>query len=288
MARNIRQIPFGYMMQNGKIVINPEEAAAVEEIFREYLAGKGMRAIALQMKLPYRKNMPTWNSSMVKRILENEKYIGNHGFPVLISSEVFEAATQKKNEKKAGRGVIAEEFQKIRELTFCRECGRKLIRIGGTVHTGKWKCLNPECNKFDFRLTDTTLTEIILHILNTVIETPALLNSETEAVTYSPDSEIIRQQNEIRHMTSGLYINDEHIRAELFRLAEMKYACCTYSDAPQKTEFLKNLLTDYEQLNTLDTGLLKSCVKRITVSHSAVIELEFINGIKIHQSIGKE
>ena len=38
---------------------------------------------------------------------------------------------------------------------------------------------------------------------------------------------------------------------------------------------------NHKQLNTLDIGLFKACVSRIWISHFCVIEVEFINGVKI-------
>ena len=73
----------------------------------------------------------------------------------------------------------------------------------------------------------------------------------------------------------------ERIKSEIFKLAEMKYECCTYSDGPQKTEKIKAVLKDHEQLNTLDIGLFKACISRIWISHFCTIEVEFINGVHI-------
>ena len=49
-------------------------------------------------------------------------------------------------------------------------------------------------------------------------------------------------------------------KSEILRLAQMQYDCCTYSDKPQQTELLRSLLVGHEQLNSLDIGLLRSCV----------------------------
>ena len=73
----------------------------------------------------------------------------------------------------------------------------------------------------------------------------------------------------------------DRVKAEIFRLAEMKYDCCSYNDSPQKTEELIALLQNNEQLNTLDIGLFKACVSRIWISHFCTIEVEFINGVHI-------
>ena len=76
-------------------------------------------------------------------------------------------------------------------------------------------------------------------------------------------------------------INSEKVKTEILRLAELKYDCCTYNDSPQKTEYLKELISGREQLNTLDIDLLKSCVSRILIGHFYTIEIEFINSVTI-------
>lgn len=55
----------------------------------------------------------------------------------------------------------------------------------------------------------------------------------------------------------------------------------TYSDVPQKTALIQSILADNGEMQTLDIGIMKETVARITVSHACVIEAEFINGITI-------
>ena len=90
-----------------------------------------------------------------------------------------------------------------------------------------------------------------------------------------------RKQNEINQMTDSSQIDFDRVKAEIFKLAEMKYDCCTYNESPQKTEKLKELLQGHEQLNSLDIGLFKSCVSKIWISHFCTIEVELINGVRI-------
>ena len=77
-----------------------------------------------------------------------------------------------------------------------------------------------------------------------------------------------------------VHTDEKKIKEKLFRLAQLKYDCCTYDDSQQKTELLKSRLC-CEQLNTLDIGLFKACVSRIWISHFCTIEVEFINGVHI-------
>ena len=285
MARN-RTIPFGYMMKDGKITANPKEVLAVVTIFSEYLAGKSLSEIADQMTVPYSENV-RWNKNMVKRILENEKYLGTEIYPQLISKDIFKAANERKVKKATSLCVISEELQAVRNMTFCRECGRRLFRNGGNCRSEKWDCHNQECSRFEYRITDNMLTGAIMNVLNTVIANPDLIEDDTSIGTYIPTADIHRQQNEINRMVDSSQIDYDKAKDEILRLAEMKYDCCTHSDIPQKTELLKTIVTDREQMNTLDIDLMRSCISKISVSHFYTVEAEFINGIVIKNIIGR-
>ncbi len=275
MGKN-RTIPFGYMMQNGTIITNPVEVLAVITIFSEYMAGKSLNAIAQSMVVPYSDKVG-WNKNMVKRVLENEKYLGNDTYPQLISEDIFRAVNEHKSAKATSLCIVPDELQEVRSLTVCKECGKRLFRTKAEL----WDCRNGSCHPFLFKLTDEMLTGAILNIMNTVIANPMLIETEVTVSEYIPTSEILCKQAEINRAIDNGTKTAEEIRNDILRLAELKYKHCTYSDVPQKTELLKSLLAEKAQLNTLDIGLLRSCVKRITVSHSCVIEAEFINGIII-------
>lgn len=42
----MRNIPFGYRMENGKIIFHPTESQAVKDIFSDYLGGQSLLKIA--------------------------------------------------------------------------------------------------------------------------------------------------------------------------------------------------------------------------------------------------
>lgn len=279
-----RVIPFGYCMRNGEITVDFNESKAVARIFEEYLNGSSLQQIAKLMeseKVQYSEISDRWNKNMVKRIIENEKYLGNEKYPQIIGEKFFTQANEKRMLKAASVCVIPEDLQEIRNRTYCLECGHRLSRIGGNCRSAKWDCRNPECYKFEYRLTDRMIIDTVLTVINTAIANPSLLESDCEISTYSPTADIIRKQNEINQMLDSTQVDFDRIKSELYRLAETKYDCCTYNDDPQKTKQLMNLLENQKQLNTLNIGLFKSCVNRIWISHFCTIEVEFINGIKI-------
>lgn len=276
-----RTIPFRYMMKDGQIQANPEEVLAVVTIFSEYLAGKSLNEISAQMEVPYNDGLK-WNKNMVKRILENEKYLGTSKYPQLISAEIFRAVNEKKTSK--ATCIVSDELQEVRNLTFCKECSQKLFRNKAE----KWNCHNQECYKFEYQLTDEMLIGSILNILNAVTANPSLIDADSEVGKYISDSEIIRRQNEINRKIDEKNFDFDEIKNEIFRLAEMKYEKCTYSDIPQKTAFLKSVFKNQKQLQTLDTEFMKICVLKIFASHYGFIEIEFKNGVTVRNTIERK
>ena len=279
-----RTIPFGYCMRNGKIITGLTESKAVVRIFEEYLNGSSLLQIAKLMeseKIRYTADSDHWNKNMVKRSIENEKYLGNGKYPQIIDGETFKIANKKRVQKATSVCVISEDLQEIRSRTYCLECGHRLSRIGGNCRCEKWDCRNPDCYRLEYQLTDKMIIVALLIVLNTAIANPNLLESDSEISMYSPTTDVIRKQNEISQMLDSTQPDFDRIKSEILRLAELKYDCCTYNENPQKTEEIKALLENCEQLNTLDIGLFKACVSRIWISHFFTIEVEFINGVII-------
>ncbi len=89
-----RIIPFGYCVINGKYALNIHESEAVQKIFSDYIGGKSLKTIAAEMQIPYNANKTAWNKNMVSRVLENKKYIGENGYPQIVTEQEFEQAAQ--------------------------------------------------------------------------------------------------------------------------------------------------------------------------------------------------
>ena len=98
-----RNIPFGYCMINGKYAINENEAEAVKKIFADYIGGKSLKAIAVEMQIPYNSGKSVWNKNMVCRVLENSKYLGENGYPQIVTAEEFDQAARIKAERNTYR-----------------------------------------------------------------------------------------------------------------------------------------------------------------------------------------
>ena len=286
-----RVIPFGYCMKSGEITTEPKEVCAVAEIFSEYLNGSSLLQIAKLMeskKIRYTEDSDRWNKNMVKRIIENEKYLGTDKYPQIIDKDIFNQANEKRIRKANTLNLVCNDLQEIRKVTYCLECGEKLFRRTNGKGREYWNCGNPDCFKYEYRLTDQMIIGAVLTVLNTAIANPSLIENSGEISVYSPTVDVIRKQNEINQMTDSLQMDFDRVKAEIFKLAEMKYDCCTYNDSPQKAAEIKALLKNHEQLNTLDIGLFKACVSRIWISHFCTIEVELINGVRIKNITEKD
>ena len=281
MAKN-RRIPFGYQMKNGKIVTEPRELYAVSKIFADYLKGKSLLEISRSMQeeqIPYHPGEDfSWNKNMVKRILENEKYLGTETYPQLISADIFHRANNKKIKKATNICIVPDELKKIRNITLCAECRKRLFRN----QNGTWNCKTYLCSEFEYVATDQMILSAVLNILNSAIANPSLLDVEAEMSVYTPNGEVVKQKNEISRLMDSTDIEYDRIKAAILELAELKYECCSYDDVPQKTALLKEIMKGVKRLNTLDVELLLKCAEHITVSHNATIGLELINGVKLN------
>lgn len=71
-------IPYGYDYNDGKLIINPEEAENVKDIYDMYIDGMSMKKIAEELNsrnIPTKLNK-TWGAQTVSLILKNPLYCG--------------------------------------------------------------------------------------------------------------------------------------------------------------------------------------------------------------------
>ena len=169
--------PYGYDWDGEQMVINPEQAAVVKEIFAALLSGKGTHAIADDLN---RRGIPTkrngrWTATTIRGMLSNEKYVGdclfqktysdsrfvrhnNHGeqtqymvkdhHEAIISREDFEAAHAFIHQRATEKGVVKGSDKYQNRYTFsgkiiCGECGdtfkRRIHSCTGYKYTA-WCC----------------------------------------------------------------------------------------------------------------------------------------------------
>jgi site-specific DNA recombinase len=135
--RNGGKAPFGYRLSEGVLVTFEEEAKMIREIFRLYLAGKGIRSIVLYLQqFGVEKDIRT-----IGRWLENPVYAGKlrwgnnskmdvmvvetEEIPAIIDEETFEKAQQLRKERtKDGKRATSQYH--FSGVLRCARCGSAL------------------------------------------------------------------------------------------------------------------------------------------------------------------
>lgn len=118
----------GYDLDDeGRLVINPEEAKIVRRIYKEYLDGKSMNEIKKGLETDKIKTVTgkeKWQISTIKAILSNEKYYGDAVLQKTITIDYL-TRKRKKNEGESIKYLVKnnhqpivskEEFDKVQEI----------------------------------------------------------------------------------------------------------------------------------------------------------------------------
>ena len=223
-----RKQPFGYKMEFGEIVPQPQEAETVRGIYLQYLAGASFKQLAEQLQtedVPYDVDKP-WNKNMVARILEDDRYIGEKFFPALIPTEQFHAAQERRKEMRP------EYKQTPAQKELRRLCG-------GTV---------PD-----------SVARRVLKILNQVVDDPQLIKIEASGV---PTTEDIRQRRlELDKLLYTPPVDEEIARQKAMELAVLTLVHVEMEE--YETHRLRSIFGKQTKLRDLDANLLKQGVRKI-------------------------
>lgn len=126
-----RYIPYGYKFEGGQPLPHPDESAIVREIFDRYCTGDSLKVIAEDLthrQVEYNSGKTSWDKARIKRILENDRYIGSDEYPALIAKEQFVKANLKKEQTSTNKLTIGDDTKLFKEMTFCAKCGKKVTR----------------------------------------------------------------------------------------------------------------------------------------------------------------
>ncbi len=94
----MQHTPYGYEIVSGKAVVNEEQAAQIRKICENYLSGMSFIAAAANVGL-------TMSHCQVKRMIQNERYLGDSFYPAILTEETARQIEQERirREKALGR-----------------------------------------------------------------------------------------------------------------------------------------------------------------------------------------
>ena len=237
-----RKQPFGYKMELGEIVPQPQEAETVRSIYLQYLAGASFKQLAEQLQtedVPYDEDK-SWNKNMVARILEDDRYIGEKEFPTLIPTEQFHAAQERRKE-------MCPEYKQ----TPAQKELRKLC--GGTV---------PD-----------SVARKVLKILNQMVDDPQIIKIESSGVLITED---IRQRRmELDTLLQTPPVDEDTARQKVLEVASLKLASVKTEE--YESHRLRGVFETHPKMDALDAALLKQSLRKIEC-HGDTVCLLLKNG----------
>ena len=256
-----RKILYGYQIHDGALAIVPEEQQVVRMVYTLYNAGASFQNISDTLNrqdIPFSPEAPLWNKHKVKRVLENARYTGKDGYPVMIDASDFQSVQEKISEKGVKyqtQGKVT-PFDRLKPYLRCA-CGGKMVCLGGPrrdrskIHI---KCTT--CGSVVTLDTNATIQEIAHQLQAHKCQGPD---------AYVPSAEVIRLNNAINR---GLEQSDspEAVMALILQGAAARYDCC-----PQP-------ISEYETSDhpvEVDWLRFRRVVSYITVAPDAAVTLTF-------------
>jgi hypothetical protein len=267
-----RYIAYGYRIINGQYAPFEAEAKAVREIFRLYCEGCSYKAITDSMNASefpaYAGN--GWNKHHIKRILENRRYTGENGYPVILTNEQYRKARAVHNKKIAGWKHGDDSAQILWKRLVCGECGIRMLRIGGKL-TAKGivqlRCKTPDCG-YGLDIAVENIHRAVTYLQNKMLNA----GTNTPGISFEPSVEALRLESEINRAIARPEEPNETVRLILQGI-DVRYKSV---QSPPGLPIIK----EYEHENRLftpDWELFKEAVSHIAFSRTG-IELKTISG----------
>lgn len=268
-----RRIPFGYCIAGTEISIVEKEAATVRWIFELYNKGKSLKQITDALNeegIAYHETNPTWNKSMVHRLLSDIRYLGDDSYPRIVDVEVFQQAAQQATHRKKFRPASNPVEGVLENKLFCA-CGSRLHKDG----SGRWVCT--DCaNK---GIAEEKLLDLVYEAFGLIAEDPGIILVEPKEQEYVPSTEIMRLNSDIRRRIDQAEPEEaESVRADILQCALLKYQSfeedlTPYISRTLYEEFEKNI-----RLEDACPQLIRKTVASIMLVDHDKLQIKLRNG----------
>lgn len=284
-----RYVSFGYEITDGKYAVIENEKKIVENIFGLYLNGKSFSEISDRMNeagVPYNNDGRLWNKNIIKRVIENRRYIGEKGFPQIIADDTFNAAEKIRLSKFTAPGETRKALLDFyREHLVCGRCGMNLRRytcgryIGNKIVSYR-KCQNELCNESKNSVNEDILDLAVSKVLNDLIDDYKKIEGVNETEP-KQNIEIARLESELADDMEKMTVDIEKAVQKITELAEARFNNALECDYSAIDERIKKELSIHPKSETPDSKLLEDTVKRIAYLSNGTVEIELINGYKV-------
>ena len=278
-----RKTPFGYIIKNGIVTVDKTEADIVREIAKQYLGGSSLKTIAGGLTLRTIEYMPgksDWNKSRIRRMIDDTRYIGNNGYPPILTEQEYSAMQAFKSQKNTQKNIDhSDNIFKLNAPVVCANCGGRMQRrIDNRRKTiTRWRCT--EC-KTSVNISDEDMLGGITELLNEVIADPESI--QIPKSDYEESQEIKRLNAEISKELNTVGFDKEAIKQKMLTCVSEKYMSLGTEEVTAQS--LKDIFKATPPLTAYDSDLTDQAVSGIQLKENGTISLVLING----QRIGKE
>lgn len=277
-----RTVPYGYRYENGIIVLHPQESKIVKRICKAYLDGQSLLSIATWLngeQIEYMPEVIGWNKARLKRIIEDERYLGKESYPAILDEETYTAMQRIKEQRNTQKDIDRKtDIFQIAVPVKCPICGGRMLRRHDSRYKvqQRWLCENDECKTL-IKIADSDLIKAINSILAGI--TPehiqAIGTSESE-----PSVSVRRVNNEIARLFDTTEVDKESLRKKLLEGISKRYEDIVntpYATRKIQAEFVGDNSTEGVQR-------INKTISEIILYTDLTVGIILLNG----QFIGKE
>ena len=237
-----RTQPFGYRVEYGKVVLDPDEARWVVYIYEQYIMGESFKNLSdtlCGMGIHYDTDK-RWNKNMVARILQDRRYMGEGKYPQIIDICIFQQVDQKRNKKVTGSKVT--KAQK----TLKKKSGGRI-----TPH----------------------LEHEVLYLLNGLAGKPERIEIPDAPIRDNSMVEVL--QTELEELLGMLPVDETQARQKLMETTVAMYEAIDPRE--YETHRLKQIFGGEKIRTELDETLLEQCVSAVSMNSMGKVRIKLKN-----------
>lgn len=271
-----RTVPYGYKYEKGIIVLHPQESEIVKQICSAYLEGKSLLNIATMLneqKVEYMPEVIGWNKARLKRIIEDERYLGKEPYPAIIDEQTYTAMQRIKESRNTQKDTDRKtDIFQIAVPVKCPICGQRMLRRHDSRYKvqQRWLCENEECRTL-IKIADSDLLDAVNSILAGIKPERIQL---TDTVKSEPSMAVRIVNNEIARLFDTTEVDKDTLRKKLLEGISKRYE--DIDNAPYTTRKLQVELTGEQSMENIQR--INKTVSEIILYTDLTVGIILLNG----------
>lgn len=271
-----RTVPYGYKYEKGIIVLHPQESEIVKQICSAYLEGQSLLNIATMLneqKVEYMPEVIGWNKARLKRIIEDERYLGKEPYPAIIDEQTYTAIQRIKESRNTQKDTDRKtDIFQITVPVKCPICGQRMLRRHDSRYKiqQRWICENEECRTL-IKIADSDLLDAIDSILAGIKPERIQL---TDTVKSEPSMAVRLVNNEIARLFDTAEVDKDTLRKKLLEGISKRYE--DIDNTPYTTRKLQVELTGEQSTENIQR--INKTVSEIILYTDLTVGIILLNG----------